>query len=719
MGEGAKKHYCFYCSKPMSKIARHLEAKHADESDVAKALSFKVGSKERKLAWENLRKRGDYEHNYECRKTNSGSMVPKYRSRSREEKPNEAYTHCVKCNGLYLEKTLSYHMRRCKGENGADFEPGYRRGIVAGRIMDPTPLDRDFRDQVLVTLNNDRVKQTILEDSLVLEFGNRLFESHKEQRYVPYVANKMRELGRLTLDGKERHGWKSLEDGLAPSQFEQLIDSVKSVAGFMSDSTAFSSPSTAIKLGYSLSTCNLILRVRALRQCDESLKLRTRDFSELYKVEWRQRIVIHAQKTLDERRYNTPKRLPFVEDTVKLNQYLKTQASKNKTRLVETNGNAEAYGQLIETCLSQIILFNRRRSGEAQWVKQSEVEDALKNAHCGGDDPDMEKSLSAFEKRLFKTHVRIETKGKKGRKVPILLTADMKDTLEHLLKYRKAAGVNSEFLFTKPGKKIKPGSKSKSENKRPVRGCDCLRASSMSAGLKSPELMTSTKLRQQLGTHCQILGLSENSQDILATFMGHDIRVHRQFYRLPENIIQIAKVSKVLHAINSGNLHDMKGRDFDSISFDIEEQLEDEDPSEEQQEEEQHSELREGLKAALHEQNKEIPVAVTAKKRAKKRKKTTESDSESDSERLFLPAKRSKRERVPHQRKKWENNEIQAVNRHLAKYIRDQKLPGKAACEEAIRAEKSLETRTWTQVKFFIKNQITLKIRCMTSSKAV
>jgi hypothetical protein len=78
--------------------------------------------------------------------------------------------------------------------------------------------------------------------------------------------------------------------------------------------------------------------------------------------------------------------------------------------------------------------------------------------------------------------------------------------------------------------------------------------------------MTSTRLRQQLGTHCQVLGLSENSQDILATFMGHDIRVHRNFYRLPDNILQLAKVSKVLHAINTGKMSQLQGQDFDAIN---------------------------------------------------------------------------------------------------------------------------------------------------------
>ena len=36
--------------------------------------------------------------------------------------------------------------------------------------------------------------------------------------------------------------------------------------------------------------------------------------------------------------------------------------------------------------------------------------------------------------------------------------------------------------------------------------------------------------------------------------MGHDVRVHRDFYRLPTTTTQIAKVSKILLALDKGNL---------------------------------------------------------------------------------------------------------------------------------------------------------------------
>lgn len=50
------------------------------------------------------------------------------------------------------------------------------------------------------------------------------------------------------------------------------------------------------------------------------------------------------------------------------------------------------------------------------------------------------------------------------------------------------------------------------------------------------------------------------------TFQGHGIRVHRSFI-LPENTLQVAKVSKILHGINNETIHKYKGKDFDQIDF--------------------------------------------------------------------------------------------------------------------------------------------------------
>ncbi|XP_077863949.1 uncharacterized protein LOC144348610, partial [Saccoglossus kowalevskii] len=70
----------------------------------------------------------------------------------------------------------------------------------------------------------------------------------------------------------------------------------------------------------------------------------------------------------------------------------------------------------------------------------------------------------------------------------------------------------------------------------------------------------------------QIFNLKDNEQDILAGFLGHDIRVHREFYRLPQNTLQIAKVSRILMAFEKGNIGEFKNKGLDEIEINIDDE---------------------------------------------------------------------------------------------------------------------------------------------------
>jgi hypothetical protein len=63
-----------------------------------------------------------------------------------------------------------------------------------------------------------------------------------------------------------------------------------------------------------------------------------------------------------------------------------------------------------------------------------------------------------------------------------------------------------------------------------------------------------------------VVNLRDHELDVLADFMGHDIRIHREFYRLPQETYQAAKVSKLLLALEKGNLTNIRGKTLDEIT---------------------------------------------------------------------------------------------------------------------------------------------------------
>lgn len=51
--------------------------------------------------------------------------------------------------------------------------------------------------------------------------------------------------------------------------------------------------------------------------------------------------------------------------------------------------------------------------------------------------------------------------------------------------------------------------------------------------------------------------------------MGHDIRVHRNFYRLPQDTLQMATVSKLLLALEEGNVGNFRGKSLEEIKLNM------------------------------------------------------------------------------------------------------------------------------------------------------
>lgn len=81
------------------------------------------------------------------------------------------------------------------------------------------------------------------------------------------------------------------------------------------------------------------------------------------------------------------------------------------------------------------------------------------------------------------------------------------------------------------------------------------------------EYLTSTQLRKHIATLSQILNLIHNELDQVADILGHDICVHRDNYRLPEATVQLARISKLIFAVDKGCLGILQGKSLDGIQI--------------------------------------------------------------------------------------------------------------------------------------------------------
>ena len=100
------------------------------------------------------------------------------------------------------------------------------------------------------------------------------------------------------------------------------------------------------------------------------------------------------------------------------------------------------------------------------------------------------------------------------------------------------------------------------------RGSDCIRDVVKSCDLRNPAALRSTKLRKHIATLSTVLNLNQTDLRQLAVFMGHSIDIHHTYYRLPEATLQLAKISKILMAHETGRLGEFKGKSLDQIEID-------------------------------------------------------------------------------------------------------------------------------------------------------
>ena len=669
-----RRNACTFCEQLVKKMARHLERRHHLEPEVGRILTRKKGSKERYEAFQVLRDQGNYKHNVKVQSgSKAGQLVPWRRATSgASEKGTEDFLVCGNCQAFFFRKTLWRHKVQCNKKWGKASRGG-RVQSLARSMMPLTPGTSEGLKKVLDSMVVDDVSLLCKTDPLILKYGEKLYlklghETHQKH----HISTKMRELGRLLKNLREhetKHGDQNarktdLKDYLTPDRFCDVTMAVKRISSYGSLENRYRVPSLALKIGQSLVKCALIMKAENIQSGKDSFQIDK--FLELYHLEWTDQVARGALATLKEKRWNNPPLIPLTRDIQKLQTYLDEEMSARRTEL-ENRASASAHKAFAEVVLARLMLFNRRRQGEAGRMRIAD----FTARRAPNPDDDIVDSLSPLEKQLASSLTRVVIRGKKGRGVPVLLTMDLLSGIELLIQKRSAVGVceTNPYIFVNP----------MSAEQCALRGSDCLRKCVMNCGASAPDAITSTGLRRHIGTLSQVLNLKEHELDMLADFLGHDVRVHREFYRLPEATVQVAKISELLMTMEKG-IGKWRGKTMDEL-----------DP---------------GLEGAVSMGAVDVDADLDGRERdgdkctgGKDAGGTPETPAPS---RQTPPTVNNRRR----SHRSWTVAEKAAIRRQLGTYIDHFEIPGKAACLRAIAAENALASRTWQAVKYCVYNTV-------------
>lgn len=547
-----KIHHCLYCNKEVQKMSKHLKNKHSNEIDVAKALSCKVNSKERKVQLDYIRNKGNFAHNLKVLESKEGRLIPC--KQPKKETEGAEYLHCVHCYGLFKRKAMWRHFQVCK-LNPKSTTSGKTRvqTLCAFAEHPPTEFSTEYW-KFLSCMNQDRSALAVKEDPCILEYGYRLFKKNERRpSQHQQIRSTLRELGRLVLAAKEVTPVKTIRELIKPESYNHAVTAARHLTGFSDDTGKYKTASLARKVGHTLHSLAMFLKSEGLKKKDENSVKDAEEFAQLYRDCWKFDIASHALTQLEQSKWNAPQLLPFTKDVQNLHSHLSVRRQQCVNALKEES-SPQNWRDLAKVTLTEVITFNRRRSGEVSRMPLA----AYLTRDTSETHEDINLALTELEQKLCKHFARITIVGKRGRKVPVLLTPLMRESLDLLVEKRDACGVLKEngFLFALP----------KSVNY--IRGSDCIRQFVQECNVKNPEALTSTKLRKHIATLSTILNLKTTEVDQLADYLGHNIAVHRKHYRLPEGTLQLAKISKVLMAIEQGRLGEFKGKCLDEIHVD-------------------------------------------------------------------------------------------------------------------------------------------------------
>nr|XP_057946184.1 uncharacterized protein LOC131140091 isoform X1 [Doryrhamphus excisus] len=559
--------------------------------------------------------------------------------------------------------------------------------------------------KLLTVMKDDDISAAVRSDFCILQLAQSFFNKHgQDPTKYEYIRQKLREVGRLLLILCKEFSIYNLEDAVRPVNFHSVIQAVKKVSGFDEEKHCYKTPSLALKLGHSLQKISDIIHCRALMTGDNELKKSTQTFKKLYTSKWSELVSHTALTTLNEAHFNKPSTLPFTEDVQRLHQHLEKTADLASENLGKMP-SPQVYGELCRATLAKIILFNRRRGGEVAKMQL--------HSFIGRDTTPLHKDvalgLTKFEQKLCEHFSRVEIRGKRGRKVAVLLSPDVVDSLTLLLKKRKECGVPEEniFLFGRP------------HCLTSYRGQDCLRTYANECGAQNPELLRSTQLRKHVATLSQVLNLKNHELDQVADFLGHDIRVHREYYRLPEATTQLAKISKLLLAMEKGSITNLQGKTLeeieieDNLDFTASEASEESEADGEDQPSDPQTDM--GQERAVLPVNN--PSAASdgdtalegtskednGKKKSSRKKKRHEQSAITKNAGVDDP-----RRKIKHP---WSPAEVAAVMRHFKDHINNGKLVTMIQCQQCKTAEHHvLADRTLQNIRDFVRNRgITLK----------
>ncbi|XP_068185624.1 M-phase phosphoprotein 8 isoform X2 [Antennarius striatus] len=536
--KSSKKHFCLYCKMAFTQLAKHLEKKHADETDVAHAIHFPRGSKVRQNLLDQIRNTGDYEHNCHVLKSGQGEIVSQKQVKSPSVSVRD-FLPCQHCFAFYRKADLWRHERSCKirKEDQKSLERTNRSGDqgAASGLLPVTEFLTEGCKEIINIMHQDDISKHIRNDPLICKYGNALSAKYDHDKsQFAYIAQKMRELGRFVLAVNELDSSvKYLHEVCLPFRFELAVEGAKKASGFDPNSSKFKTVSLVTKIGYSLKRAAEIAFGESRMTEDSETESEVKKFIQLLDTKWSE---CFSRKTLSLSLKQEVKKVDVdkssvTEDLIKLHGFIIGEEDGARRELKE-NPSLSTWKKLSEATLADVCLFNRGRVGNiGRMLLQTYTHKKSKGTFLPS--ADQIRKSTRLELDLGANFTRLELEGQYGRNMLVLLTERMVMSIDLIIENREQVGVSqaNPYLFAR------------TEGPSFIRGLDCFRRAALESGVTNPEALLSSSLREQIASCWQLMSLTEQELDKVSQLVGWS---NQDCYSFTKNASQLEEVSKQL-----------------------------------------------------------------------------------------------------------------------------------------------------------------------------
>lgn len=541
------KNFCYVCGKGLKKIARHLFTHRNEVPEIAAVFGLPLHTKERTTMLNELRNRGNFQHNEEVLRTRRGKLKVNRRKPGKGT-DLKALALCLYCKVMRNRKDMWRHVQRCAAKRSSKYRTPAQRKILslvdAAQSTDLKEVSSDVK-KFIENLKSDKVTSVILNDPHIQQLAQCIYHTNEGKKSQGKFTNSLRLMGRLLLKLRDK-SINSIADAVKSQNFSKVVEAAKELACFNEETKTNDKPSVWLHLGNLLRKIAAINYARALKEDADKEKMEeVETFMKLCEKEWAS---VHRSKTAN----NTPTIL-FIHDVQLLFQCLEETLASGVESLTMYEC-PPVYHALLRVTVAHVSVLNKNMVEVSKVTLKSFNERDKTEPH-----EDAAVCQSQLDQILSKHTVKINVRNNKGKKVAVTLTPKLLDALTLLVSKRDACGVHEKnvFLFAKPAATWMSF----------YQGHVCLNMFVGRCGAKNRVNLRSVCFRKHIARFFQILSLTNEELDQLAKLLGRDIRTDREYYQTPEAAVDIAKISELLTAMESGSLERFEGKSLEEIEI--------------------------------------------------------------------------------------------------------------------------------------------------------